>query len=62
MSRVTKQQLQAEVEQLRAECDRLRSENTALRSQHVHTPTTDRRAAMAAAKEMAMRFGRVVKV
>ena len=62
MAQVTKAQLQSEVEALRAECERLRIENSALRSQHVHAPITDRRALLAAAKEQAMRTGRVVKV
>ena len=68
MLRVTKQQLLNEVDQLRNALERERTARLSMEAEMAalrkvaYTPTTDRRALLAAAKEQAMRTGRMVKV
>ena len=65
---MTKQQLMDEVEALRDALDRERTARLAMEAEIAalrkvtYAPTTERRALLAAAKEQAMRTGRVVKV
>lgn len=59
--RHTKAELLAQLEELRVRCTQLEAENRSLRASAPADYVTCRRAAMAAAKEEAMRTGRVAR-